>query len=167
MGVPSHGVTYLQFSDHTDLIEAARTLNDRGVKIYDAYTPIPLEELDDILHWHENKLAVISFLAMLVGGGLIYLFQYWTSAIDWPINVGGKPMNPSWAVIPVTYEICILSASLTGVLYFLIKEKLIPGRLPRHNFIDTGDGAFILAISDDDKEAVKAVGPNATVVEAR
>jgi hypothetical protein len=42
--------------------------------------------------------------------------QYWSMAVDYPLNVGGRPHN-SWPVfIPVTFELMVLVAALAAIL---------------------------------------------------
>lgn len=166
MPTPSaRDVTYLRFGDQDEMLSAARKLQENKIKIYDAYTPVPIEELDDIMHCHETLLGPAAFIASMTAGALIMYFQYWTSAVDWPINVGGKPMNPSWAGVPVAYEIFILGASMTAVGYLFFKEKLLPGKLPRHDFTSTSDKEFILVISKLEEQKVNEFAPQAVITE--
>ena len=40
-------------------------------------------------------------LADLTGAALKVWFEIWTSAVSWPLNVGGKPFNSLPAFVPV------------------------------------------------------------------
>src|SRR5205085_903657 len=53
------------------------------------------------------------------GGIAGYLLQFWTMAIDYPLNIGGRPLNSWPAFIPVTFETTVLAAALTAVLGML------------------------------------------------
>jgi hypothetical protein len=50
--------------------------------------------------------------------------QYWSSVIDYPINVGGRPLNSWPAFIPVTFELTILTAALAGLIGLLALCRL-------------------------------------------
>jgi hypothetical protein len=58
-------------------------------------------------------------------------FQFWTSAFDWPVNVGGKPANSTLAFLPVTFEITVLVGGLATVLAFFLRTRLRPGAKAR------------------------------------
>jgi hypothetical protein len=50
--------------------------------------------------------------------------QYWSMAVDYPFNVGGRPTN-SWPVfIPITFEVMILVASFAALLGMLFLNGL-------------------------------------------
>jgi hypothetical protein len=113
-----------EFEDVGQLIEAARRTREAGYRQYDAYTPIPSEELAEVMHAHDNRLSWI----VLVGGvlGLIggYGLEYWTSVIDYPLNVGGRPLHSWPAFIPPAFETTILGAALFCVLGMLALNGL-------------------------------------------
>ena len=44
------------------------------------------------------------------------IFQFWASAVDWPINVGGKPWNSWPAFVPVIFEVTVLCGGVGTVL---------------------------------------------------
>jgi hypothetical protein len=66
---------------------------------------------------------------LVLGGGILgmlagYGLQFWTSVIDYPMNIGGRPMH-SWPhfIIP-TFETTILFAAGTAVLGMLALNGL-------------------------------------------
>jgi hypothetical protein len=44
--------------------------------------------------------------------------------VDFPLNVGGRPLHSAPAFIPVTFELTILFAALATVLGFFLKAAL-------------------------------------------
>lgn len=89
---------------------------EAGYRMMDAYTPFPVEGLPEAIGFHRTRLPLIIFIGGLIGcvGG--FLMQYWCNAVNYPINVGGRPYN-SWPMfIPVTFEMTILSAATAAVL---------------------------------------------------
>ena len=120
---PIHGLM-AEFEDVQQLIEAARRTREAGYRHYDAYTPIPVEELAEVMHAHDNRLSWL----VLAGGilGLIggYGLQYWTSVIDYPLNIGGRPLHSWPAFIPPAFETTILGAALFCVLGMLALNGL-------------------------------------------
>ncbi|MCB0362716.1 MAG: DUF3341 domain-containing protein, partial [Bdellovibrionales bacterium] len=66
----------------------------------------------------------ITFICGLSGGLFGLWFTWWTSAVDWPLNVGGKPMWSLAAFIPVIFETTILFAALSSVLAMIVLNGL-------------------------------------------
>ncbi|HVR85356.1 MAG TPA: DUF3341 domain-containing protein, partial [Planctomycetota bacterium] len=64
-----------------------------------------------------------------LGGASGYFLQYWLNVLDYPIDVGGRPLNsiPSWIII--TFELTILTAALSAVLGMLALNGL---PMPHH-----------------------------------
>ncbi len=55
-------------------------------------------------------------------------FQWWTSAVSWPLNVGGKPWNSLPAFVPIIFEGMVLAAGLGTVFALLVVARLRPGK---------------------------------------
>jgi hypothetical protein len=73
-------------------------------------------------------------------------FQYWASAVDWPINVGGKPWHSWPAFLPVIFEVMVLFAGVGTVLFFIGWAGLRPGRPSEVSGLRVTDDRFALAI---------------------
>ncbi len=103
-----------QFRTADDVIRAARELNDMGYRDLEVYSPYALPALDSILNRRPSRLPWWIFAGGLAGAGLGFGILWWTTAVDYPLDIGGFPVNPVPAFIPITFEICVLLASLTG-----------------------------------------------------
>jgi Protein of unknown function (DUF3341) len=57
----------------------------------------------------------VTFVMGITGLICAFTLQYWTSVIDWPINVGGKPLNSWPAFVPVMFELTVLFAGVSTV----------------------------------------------------
>src|SRR5262249_61370656 len=99
-----------EFDNPTALVAAARAAREKGYRKLDAYSPFPIEELSEALHLHHNKLPLIVLIGGILGGLGGYLLQDYVTVIDYPINIGGRPLHcwPSFLVI--TFEMTILYA---------------------------------------------------------
>jgi hypothetical protein len=113
-----------EFESPTALVAAANAARLEGYRRMDAYSPIPIEELHEALGFHHTKLPMIVLFGGLVGGLGGYGHQYWTSVIDYPLNVGGRPLHSWPQFIPVTFETTILGAALAAVLGMLALNGL-------------------------------------------
>lgn len=108
-----------EFGGPGELVAAARRATEEGYTHVDAYSPFPLEEAAEALGFHRNALPLLVLLGGLAGmlGG--FALCYWTSVIDYPLNVGGRPFNSWPAFIPITFECTVLLAGLTAVFGML------------------------------------------------
>ncbi|MDR3608073.1 MAG: DUF3341 domain-containing protein [Oligoflexia bacterium] len=100
------------FDTPDELVTAMKDVRDARYERFDAFTPFPVHGLDAAQGLRRSPIPYITFIAGLTGGSLGFLLQYWTSAVDWPLIVAGKPFNSWPAFIPVTFELTILFAGL-------------------------------------------------------
>lgn len=121
--LPLYGLM-AEFDSPADLLEAAGRAYEEGYRRMDAYTPFPVHGLAEALGFRRTRLPLLVFFGGIAGcvGG--YGLQYWISAIDYPLNIGGRPLNSWPAFIPVTFELTILVAALAAVLGMLALNGL-------------------------------------------
>ena len=142
-----------EFENSHSLVEAARRSHHEGYRRMDAYSPIPIEELHDALHMHDNRLPKIVLAGGIFGGLAGYGLQYWASTMGYPLNVGGRPLHSWPAFIPVTFETTILAAALSAVLGMLALNGLPQPFHPVFNvprFALASRNRFFLCIEADD-----------------
>jgi hypothetical protein len=113
-----------EFEDARALVEAARRTYGEGYRTMDAYSPVPIEELHDAMHMHDERLPKMVLIGGILGGLGGYGLQYWVSTMAYPMNVGGRPLHSWPSFIPVTFETTILAAALTAVLGMLALNGL-------------------------------------------
>lgn len=113
-----------EFNDPNDLLRAAKAVRAAGYRKIDAYSPFPIHGLAEELHFDDWRLPWGIFLAGIIGAATGLGLQYYTSVIDYPWNVGGKP-NFSWPqFIPIIFELTILVASLFAVFGMIVLNGL-------------------------------------------
>lgn len=129
------------FEDSHDLVEATAKVRDAKYSHFDAFTPYPVHGLDSAQGLKRSPLPFITFAAGITGCSLAFLLEYWTSVVDWPINVGGKPFNSWPAFVPVMFELTILFAGLftVGGMFFLnrlpnMTKKCFDPRITNNRF---------------------------------
>lgn len=142
-----------EFDNPTDLVTAAQRVHDQGYRRMDAYSPFPIHELDEAMDIR-NRLPLLVLCGGVVGclGG--YLLQYWVSVIDYPLNIGGRPLHSWPSFIPVTFETTVLVASLAAVFGMLALNGL---PMPYHPIFNVP--RFALASRDRFFVCIEATDP--------
>ena len=104
---PARGILAL-YEDPDRLLSAAAVAREHGFQGMDAFTPYPVHGLSEALGIRKSWVPYVTLVMGLTGAGLGLYFEIWTSAFDWPINVGGKPYISLPAFIPVMFESGVL-----------------------------------------------------------
>jgi hypothetical protein len=98
-----HGVL-AEFDNPTALVEAARKAREAGFTKLDAFSPYPIEALNEALRLPRTKLPWLVFFGGLTGTIAGYGLEYWASVI--------------------AYETTILFAALTAVVGMIMLNGL-------------------------------------------
>lgn len=113
----SHGIV-ASFENSHAFVEALRKLRDAGYTHIEANVPFGVEEMSELLPGKPTPIARIVLAGALLGGCGGYFLQ-WFAAHDYPLNVGGRPLNSWPAFVPVTFELTVLTAAIFGVVGLL------------------------------------------------
>jgi hypothetical protein len=107
-----------------EMVAAIVELRRRGYREIDAFSPYPVKGAEEALGLPRSRLDWIVFPIAMLGAALAYLLQWWCNAYDYPLNVGGRPPNSAPAFIPITFEMGVLSAAVSGCIAFLVLCRL-------------------------------------------
>ncbi|GEO15676.1 DUF3341 domain-containing protein [Microvirga aerophila] len=152
MTEPLYGIM-AEFGTPKALENAVKASKLAGYTKLDAFSPFPLSDVAKVLDVRTRAIPWIAFVAGLVGAAIQYGSQYWMNAVDYPINVGGRPLDSWPAFIPSTLIVAILWAGLATLLGLLLILRLprlhhpvfaVPG------FERASGDRFFLCISSDD-----------------
>ncbi|WP_117238032.1 DUF3341 domain-containing protein [Thermus sediminis] len=110
------------FDSPERLLEALRALRGAGYRHLEAFTPNPVEGIEEVLGG-DGRIPWVAFALGVVGAGLGLFLQIYTS-LDYPLNAGGKPLLGWPAFIPVTFELTILTIAVGIFLYLLYVNGL-------------------------------------------
>jgi hypothetical protein len=158
-----------EFDTPQAIVDATNAAYKAGYRKMDAYSPFPIEELHEALHFH-TKVQWIVLIAGMIGGMLGYSLQYWTSAIDYPLNIGGRPYHSWVSFIPITFETTVLIGAFSGAIGMLLLNGLPQPYHPVFNvprFSMASSDRFFLCIESEDpkfdrvatKEFLKSLKP--------
>lgn len=141
-----------EFDDPTALVEAARAVKKQGYRKFEAYTPYPIKDLNEIVPGL-NLVPSIVLLGGLLGAATAWTMQYYIAAIDYPTNVGGRPLY-SWPMfVPILFELTVLFAGCSAFFGTLALCGFPRLHFPLFNlpqFADASSGRFFLCIERRD-----------------
>ncbi len=115
-----------EFATEEALLEAVKKTREEGYTVLDAFTPYPVQGLEHALGLRRTRINWLILPIGLGGAAVGYLIQWYVLAVDFPLNVGGRPAHAYPTFIPITFETMVLFSGVGGfILYFLLS------RLPR------------------------------------
>ncbi len=144
-----------EFDSPENLLAAARRAYQAGYRKLDAYSPMPIHGLSAAIGFPRTNLPYVVFICGLIGAISGYTLQYWIHVIDFPINIGGRPLHSGPSFIPVTFELTILFAGISAFLGMLIANGLPMPYHPTFNVSSfaraSQDGFFLCIEAEDDQ----------------
>ena len=107
----AHSYVLGEFRDSDLMVAALGKLREGGETGLDAYSPYPLHGTSEAIGLPKSKVPLFALCGGIAGVCTGYAMQWWMNAVDYPINVGGRPLHstPQW--IPITFELGILFAA--------------------------------------------------------
>jgi hypothetical protein len=146
-----------EFNSPEALTAATRRAVEAGYKQLDAYSSFPIEDLAEIVAKARTRFNILPFLVLaggISGAVLGFLLQYWISAVNYPLNIGGRPLNSWPAFIVVTFETTVLFAAFAAVFGMILLNGL---PMPYHPVFN--EPRFSLASSEKFFLCIEATDP--------
>jgi ActD protein len=161
-----------EFSDSARFVEAARRVGTR-YRLVDAFTPFPVEAMNDLLEHRGSRIRLLMFIGGMATAAFAYALEYYSAAIDYPYNSGGRPLNawPTFMLVP--FAVGILVAAIVGFTRFLTEcglPRLYDPLFAVEGFERASQDRFVLAIArpEGDEENLHAIdflrGAGATAI---
>lgn len=142
-----------EFDSPERLLAAAKKARAAGYRKLEGYSPFPVHGLAEALDFNDNRLPWIIFGCGVAGALAGLSLQYYVSVLDYPLNVGGRPLF-SWPhFIPVTFECTVLLAAFGAVFGMFALNGLPRPHHPIFNapdFLRASQDRFFLAIEARD-----------------
>lgn len=145
----------VEFDSPHALKEAAKHVREHGFEQVEAFTPMPVEGLADILGHDDKWIAALVLAGALFGATLAFGMQTYSWVWDYPINVGGRPMFSWPSFIPITFELGVLFGAFSGGIGMFLLNRLPKLHHPTFevpNFERASSDRFFLMISGDDEQ---------------
>jgi hypothetical protein len=147
-----------EFDNEFDLKDAVKAIREHGFIIEDAYTPYGVHGLDKAMGLKPSRLAKVCFGFASLGLSMALWLQYKLSAVDWPINIGGRPWNSVPAFMPIAFEVTILFAGLGTVFSFFLWRKIKIAKRNYHpTFIATNNKFFVVILKGKQRKPMSNV----------
>lgn len=147
-----------EFDSADAILKAADRVHRAGYKKIDAYSPFPVEDLDEKLGFRDTWVIWIMFLAAVLGAAGGFALLYYCTAVAYPLNIAGRPAYGWPSYIPITFECMVLFAALAGVVGMIVVNGLPQ---PYHPVFDAPEfdratsDRFFLCIQANDEKAMK------------
>jgi Protein of unknown function (DUF3341) len=147
-----HGIM-AEFTTPEQLLEATRAARKMGFRKMDAYTPYAVEGVAEALGLYKTRVPLVVLIGGIIGALTAYGMQWFSAAVDYPLNVGGRPLHSWPAFVPITFELTVLFAAIAGVIGMLAMNGLPRPYHPVFNvpeFKLASQTRFFLCIEADD-----------------
>ena len=103
-----------EFNTPGELVRATEAAHAEGYRRMECYTPYPVEEAADALHFHKNRVPLVTLVGGLMGVTTAFLMETWMNVWSYPLNIAGRPLFSWPAFIIPAYEWTILFSGLSA-----------------------------------------------------
>lgn len=142
------------------LLCAAEKARDAGWRRWDCHTPFPVHGLGKAMGLPSSLIPWIAIPAAFGGAVFAKTMQWWMSAHDFPLIIGGTPLFALPAFAPVTFELFVLFSALVTFASLLVSMKLLRWHSPLFQeelMAHISSDAFVLYLDSTDRRFSETV----------
>jgi len=154
------------FDDEEKMISSIRSIQEKGMDIYDVYTPYPIHEVLHLLK-RKSRMPTVAYIFGLTGAAAVLAFLYYTSVISWPVVYGGKPFNSFPSFIVITIVLTIFIVTISSLATFSARSKLYPGQNNPIFHERATDDMFVVVMKDDKGSGIDEIFKSEGAVEVK
>jgi len=151
------------YDDEEPLMETAKELRAKGIRVKDVFSPFPIHGIDGVIGIPRTWIAITAFIYGMTGLCLATLMMWYMMVHDWPTDIGGKPSFAYYmdvpAFIPITFESTVLCAAHGMVITFYLRCWLVPGAKAKNPDPRTTDDKFLMVIEtkEENKSSIETL----------
>ncbi|MFG3695915.1 DUF3341 domain-containing protein [Stutzerimonas stutzeri] len=138
---------------HPDaMLDAARAARAAGYRRIEAYSPFPVEGIEEVLEHRSNRPYWFGVVGALVGVAIGLGMQTYAN-LSYPLEIGGRPLIALQSFSIVTFLLMVSFATIFAVfgLLWLCRLPLLWHPLHEASAFDRAtDDRFLLCIRADD-----------------
>lgn len=135
------------------VFHAAEKVRDAGYADWDVYSPFPIHDIEEAMGVRRTRLPYLVALVGFTGVALALAMQVWMNYIDFPLVVQGKPFNAWEPLVPIMFELGVLSAAFASLIGMLALNGLPRWHHPlmaSEQFLRVSDDQFFICIAATD-----------------
>ena len=144
-----------EFEGTAGLLKAAEQVREAGYQKFDCHSPFPIHGMDAAMGLKRSAVGYIAGICAFVAGAFALWLQWWTSAVDYPLVISGKPLFSYQAFVIVTFGFTVLGGALGAFFSMLIINRLpqlFHGNFYSPNFGKFSDDGFLVSIEAEDPQ---------------
>jgi hypothetical protein len=155
---PREGIYGLlaEFNTPSELVDATKAAHTAGYRRMECYTPYPVEEAAEALHFHKTRVPMMCLLGGVMGLTTGFLLEMWVNVWGYPLNIRATPLFSWPAFVIPEYELTILFAGLSTAFGMIAQNGLPQLYHPLFNAPNFANGAttdkFFLCLESHDPQ---------------
>ena len=142
-----------EFKDPKALMNAAESVKNEGYIDFDCYSPFPIHGLDDAMGLSRSIIGYIVGIGCVVGATAGLGLQWWSSTIEYPIIISGKPFFSWQAYMIITFVLMVLGGAFSALIGMFHLNRMPTFHHPlfnSENFKKATDDGFFISIEYKD-----------------